>query len=385
MRPAAPTCTISQTTPDPGRAEAAPASAAVGPNLPLILALLAAAALFLTDVLVPRGIIPAIGYVLVPMLVGESRKRSLVYRMTAGCTVLTWLGVVLEPPGPEPAWVSALNRAMITGALWAASTLVVRRLSLISALAERNEAVERAGEELSRSNAELDRFASRVAHDLRGPLNTIALVAKLLSKTGAGDGPGDGAGDGAEWAARIEGEVRQMSQLIQRLLVYGRAGGGALRPSRCDTEEVLAAVTQSLAGSLRPAGAAVTHDPLPVISADQVLISELLQNLIENAVKYRAEYRPPRVHVSAARSAGEVVFSVCDNGIGIGAQDRATVFRPFTQVDRAASRGGLGLGLATCRRIVERHGGRMWVESTAGNGSTFFFALPQNDPGTREN
>ena len=378
MRSADSTGIMSRVTTGPGNEAAARRAVAVRPSLPLLLALLAAAALFLADVLVPRGIIPAIGYVLVPVLVAESRKRPLVYWTTAGCTVLTWLGLALEPAGPEPAWVSALNRVMVTGALWAASSLVVRRMSLISALAERNEAVERAGEELARSNAELDRFASRVAHDLRGPLNTIALVTSLLSQAGRDVPPEDGVG----WAARIEGEVRHMSQMIQRLLAYGRAGGGALRPSRCDTAAVLTAVTQSLAASLGPADARVTHDPLPVISADPVLIAELLQNLIENAVKYRAADRPPRVHVSATESAGEAVFSVRDNGIGIGDGDRAAVFRPFTQLDPTGARGGLGLGLATCRRIVERHGGRIWVESAPGGGSTFFFALPQHEPET---
>jgi signal transduction histidine kinase len=113
-----------------------------------------------------------------------------------------------------------------------------------------------------------------------------------------------------------------------------------------------------------------------------VLVAELFQNLVENAVKYRAD-RPPRVHVSAARVGVEVVFSVRDNGIGIAERDQATIFRPFTQLNHAGG-GGLGLGLATCKRIVERHGGRIWVESAAGEGATFRFALPATPPGARK-
>jgi signal transduction histidine kinase len=272
--------------------------------------------------------------------------------------------------------MSVFDRLMITGVLWLALLLVWRRLSLIAALAERTRALERAGEELSRSNEELDRFASVVAHDLRGPLNSIGLVAQILARR-AGGSP---AAEGGELLASIPGEVDRMSQLIQRLLAYGRVGSGSLRPAACDCDAVLGDVTRSLAATLEGAAGTVTHDPLPAVRADAVLVSALFQNLIENAVKYRSD-APPKVHISAARAGVDVVFAVRDNGIGISAADRETVFRPFAQVKRTDSGAGVGLGLATCKRIVQRHGGRIWVEPSAGRGSTFFFTLPAARPG----
>lgn len=167
-----------------------------------------------------------------------------------------------------------------------------------------------------------------------------------------------------------------MGQLIQRLLIYGRVGGGALRPASCDCEAVLSTVLHSLAADLEHGKATVTHDPLPVVLADTVLVSELLQNLIENAVKYRGEH-PAHVHLSAFREKRKWVISVRDNGIGMGDPDRETVFEPFRRLHNVNGSGaGLGLGLATCRRIVERHGGTIWVESVPGRGSAFFFTLP---------
>jgi signal transduction histidine kinase len=175
-----------------------------------------------------------------------------------------------------------------------------------------------------------------------------------------------------------------MSELIPRQLIYRRVGCGAVRIDRCDGEAILDSVLHRCAALLNSAAATVTHDPLPVVPADAVLMAELLQNLLENAIKYRSPARPPRIHLSAERQRGEWVLSFRDNGVGIRAADQQAIFRPFTQARRAGTRadggaGGVGLGLATCKRIAERHGGRMWVESVVGEGSTFFVSLPEDD------
>lgn len=337
-------------------------------NLSSVLAIAAASVFFVADILLPRGATPAIGYTLVAVLAGSSRKSSVIVGITAVCTVLIWAGFFLEPSG-APWWMSAFDRMMVTLVLWLALLLVWRRLSLIAALAEQTETLERATQELSRSNAELDRFASAVAHDLRGPLNTIELVATVLAQRcrNTVDAEFDA------WISDIRREIDGMSQLIQRLLSYGRVGCGAIRPSSCDCETVLADALRSLSANLKASIVTVTHDPLPVVCADPILVTELLQNLLENAMKYRAG-PAPRIHVSAAPENGQWRIAVRDNGIGIKEADRQTIFRPFTQLKHG--RAGAGLGLATCKRIVERHGGEIWVESAAGQGSTFFFTLP---------
>ena len=332
-----------------------------------VVALVAALAFFIADTLMPRGATPAIGYALVPVVAGGSRKRWVVLGVTVVCTVLTWAGFFLEPPGAAR-WMSAFDRLMITGVLWLTLLLVWRRLCLIAAMAKQTETLEHATEELSRSNAELDRFASVVAHDLRGPLNTIGLVTTVLAQRSRNTADSED-----EWISDIRREIDGMSQLIERLLTYGRVGCGAIRPSPCDCETVFADVLHSLSANLQSTRVTVTHDPLPVVSADPILVAELLQNLLENAIRYRAG-AAPRIHVSAAPERGRCRFSVRDNGIGIKEADRQAIFRPFTQIRHGGT--GVGLGLATCKRIVERHGGELWVESAADQGSTFVFTLP---------
>jgi signal transduction histidine kinase len=345
------------------------------PQLWAVLAIAAASVFFVADVLVPRGATPAIGYALIPVVAGGTRKRSVILAMTAAAVVLTWAGYFLEPQGAAW-WMSAFERLMISVVLGITLLLVLRRLTLLADLALRTEEMQQATNELSRSNEELDRFASVVAHDLRGPLNGIGLMAQLLiARRHEGMDP-----ESQQWLASIPREVDNMSRLIERLLTYGHVGGGTVRLVPCDCGSVLSGVVGSLSAVLEANSAAVTHDPLPLVSADPVLLSALFQNLIENAIKYRGT-PSPHVHVAARRQADEWVICVRDNGVGIAEADRAAIFRPFTQLGPAVPGSGVGLGLATCKRIVERHGGRIWVESAVGHGATFFFTLPAASTG----
>jgi signal transduction histidine kinase len=327
------------------------------------------AACLLLDLVLPRGATAAIGYAVVPVLAALHRRTRFVLLLTALCTVLTWLGFLLEPPGVDW-WFSLFDRAMVSMVLWLAYLLVAHRLGLSEKLASRTEALEQAMAELARSNEELDRFASVVAHDLRGPINAIGIAVQVMLQYGR-DKHDIGTADSL---ASIRREVQWMNQLVQSLLTYGRVGGGTLRISTCDCNAALSEAEHSLSVVLNDTHAVVTRDGLPVIQADPILIAELFQNLIENAVKYRGE-RAPAIHLSAHRDPEHWVIAVRDNGVGIEPENADRIFSAFTQARRRGE-GGIGLGLATCKRIVERHGGTLSVTSVVDEGSTFWIRLP---------
>jgi chemotaxis family two-component system sensor kinase Cph1 len=234
----------------------------------------------------------------------------------------------------------------------------------------------RANQELARSNAELERFAAVVAHDLRSPLFSLSGSAQLLAE---GLGPALPAVD-RDLVSYIKSGAEQLNQFVQSLLDYARVGHGELTPLPCSMEQILARVLGRLRAALEAAGARLTHDPLPEVRGEETLIEQLLQNLLENALKYRAE-RPLEVHVGAREEPAGWVFSVRDNGTGIAPEYFERIFRAFERLHKGdAKHAGLGLGLATCKQIVERHKGTIWVESTPGEGSTFHFTLPRIEP-----
>jgi signal transduction histidine kinase len=330
--------------------------------------------LFIADARLPRGATAAIGYCLVSVVAAGTRQRGFLLGITIVCTLLTWGGFFLEPPGSLP-WISAFERAMVTGVLWLTFLLVSRHAQAITALAHQTRALEQTKRELERSNAELDSFASVVAHDIRGPLNTIGLFTRLLGDRGSTKFDEES----AEQIAKIESEVHSLSSLIQSLLSYARIGGGEVHCIACDCEAALESVRQKLKSELERERAEITNDPLPAVPADRTLIEQLFQNLIENSIRYRSE-ASPRVHVSASQTSAGWEFFVRDNGIGIKPEDVDRVFLPFQQLDAHKSQrsagGGVGLGLATCKRIVERHGGRIEVMPTHGQGATLMFTIP---------
>lgn len=323
--------------------------------------------LFVGDLLIARGATAAIGYCAIPVLAGRAHRRDFLIGTTIACIILTWVGFCFEPPGAA-AWMSVFDRAMITGALCLIGELVLRRNHAVAALTHQTLLLQTTTRELERSNAELDTFASMVAHDIRGPLNTISLYSELI-----GQSPTSKVKP-AECATIIQTQIASLSDLIKTLLAYGQIGGGNLRVAPCDCEAILDSVRQKLRALCEQSGAGVTNDPLPTMPADPILIAELLQNLIENGIKYCGK-EPPRIHVSAVQSPEGWQFSVRDNGVGIEAHDLDRIFHPFCQAGRAGSRRGVGLGLATCKRIVERHGGSIKVASTR-RGSTFTFTIP---------
>ena len=183
--------------------------------------------------------------------------------------------------------------------------------------------------------------------------------------------------DGVDFVAYAVDGATRMQRLIQDLLMYSRVGTRGKSFEQTDCNEVLGAAIANLQVAIEESGAVVGHDELPTVMADGSQLAQLFQNLVGNALKFRSE-TPPRVHVSAVRKGTGWVFSVRDNGIGIDSQFGERIFVIFQRLHARGEYPGTGIGLALCKKIVERHGGRIWVESEIGKGSTFFFTIPAN-------
>ena len=225
--------------------------------------------------------------------------------------------------------------------------------------------------ELARSNKDLESFAYVASHDLQEPLRTMAGCVQLLEQRYKGR-LDDDADKLIHYA--VDGAVR-MRQLINDLLAYSRLGTQSQPLEPIATEHVLDLALTNLKSACDESGAMVTHDPLPTVMADASQFGQVFQNLIGNAIKYRGT-QPPRVNVSAVKKEGDWVFSVRDNGIGIDPKYADRIFVIFQRLHGRDERPGTGIGLAVCKKIVERHGGRIWVESEAGKGSVFYFTIP---------
>jgi len=241
----------------------------------------------------------------------------------------------------------------------------------ITELKQREEELQHLTDELSRSNSELQQFAYVASHDLQEPLRMVASYVQLLARRYKGQ-LDENADTFINYA--VEGANR-MKTLINDLLSYSRVGTQGKELAPVDAGASLQKAVTALQVAIAEKEAEVTTDPLPTVPADDVQLSQLFQNLIGNAIKFRGE-QPPRVHVTAKKKGREWEFAVSDNGIGIEEKYTDRIFVIFQRLHTREEYPGTGIGLAICKKIVERHHGRIWFTSTPGLGTTFFFTIP---------
>jgi signal transduction histidine kinase/putative methionine-R-sulfoxide reductase with GAF domain len=265
--------------------------------------------------------------------------------------VLTWQ----VAPGCERTWSKVLVSVVdISDRKWAEEMLAGQ------------------AQELARSNAELRQFAYIASHHLQEPLRMVVSYAQLLEqrygeKLGA---------DADEFIGYVTYGAKRMRNLVHDLSAYAQLDARSRNFASIDCEIIFNDVLSGLRATIEESEVAVTHDPLPMVVADAAQLGLVFHNLIENAVKFRNE-EPPRIHVSARQDGKNGwVFSVCDNGMGVAPQQTERIFEIFQRPHNWTEYPGTGIGLAVCKKIVERHGGRIWVESEPGQGSTFHFTIP---------
>jgi light-regulated signal transduction histidine kinase (bacteriophytochrome) len=243
------------------------------------------------------------------------------------------------------------------------------------ALAERmTQSLRESQTELARSNAELERFAYVASHDLREPLRTITGFLGLVSRR-HGWRLDD---EGREFVDLAVAGAKRMDSLIAELLEYSRTGRSETAAEPTDLQSAWGVAVRNLSAAMAETGAEVTSGPLPVVLADRGEMVQVLQNLLGNAIKYGGD--APHIHAEAVRRGEEWEVSVRDDGPGIDPRHHDRIFVLLQRLHRHDEVEGTGMGLAICKKIVEAHGGRIWVESEPGDGARFTFALPAAEP-----
>jgi light-regulated signal transduction histidine kinase (bacteriophytochrome) len=251
-------------------------------------------------------------------------------------------------------------------------TLIISNIRDVTARKIADERLRAAAADLARSNAELEQFAYVASHDLQEPLRMVASYTQLLARRYQGKLDQDA----DEFIGFAVDGARRMQELINDLLTYSRVGTRALILVEVDTARVVDQVVSDLAAAIQDSNATVTRDDLPTLCGDLTQFHQLFQNLIANAIKFHRPDERPRVHISAAHSHGAWTFRVTDNGIGIEPQYLERIFALFQRLHSRAEYPGTGIGLAICKKVVERHRGEIQVESALGHGTTFVFTLP---------
>lgn len=286
-----------------------------------------------------------------------------------GDRIVAVAGVANKEEGYDESDVRQM--ALLIQGMW---RLIQRKLAedeLVQHRERLEKLVEARTEELARSNRELEQFAYVASHDLQEPLRMIGSYVQLLERRYKDKLDQDA----TEFIAFAVDGAQRMQRLINDLLMYSRVGTRRKELTRTSCENVLDLSLANLQTAIGESGAEVTHDALPEVMADETQFLQLFQNLIGNAVKFRGE-DPPRIHVSATQADNEWIFAVKDNGIGMDVEQAERIFMIFQRLHTREEYPGTGIGLAVCKRIVERHDGRIWVESEPGNGSAFSFAIP---------
>lgn len=248
-----------------------------------------------------------------------------------------------------------------------------RELTAMNAELERRvREIEEMNSMLARSNADLEQFAYVASHDLQEPLRQISSFTQLLARRYSGKLDSDA----DEFIAFTVDGTRQMQDLINDILAFSRLGKGRDPFVDVDCEVLFEEVVQSLQTAAERCKARISHDPLPRLAGYRMQLAQLFRNLLNNAIKFHGG-AAPRIHMSAEQQGDQWLFSVRDNGIGIAAEFFDRIFVVFQRLHGKAEYPGTGIGLAICKRVVENHGGKIWLESEPGKGSTFFFTLKE--------
>jgi len=283
-------------------------------------------------------------------------------------------GSVAPLPGVRR-WLPWVVLGVLALALLAIGYLVRRALQAGARIAAVNRRLESSNAELQRSNAELEQFAYVASHDLSAPLRAVAGFSQLLASRYRGrlDEDAD------EFIGHMGAGVNRMQRIIDDLLAYSRVGRGDLRAEPVELDAVLEAVLDGLSADVSARDAVVTREPLGRAYGEAGQLSQVLQNLMTNAMKFTAEGVRPEVHVSARRADGRVHVSVRDNGIGIDPDQAERIFKMFQRLHGEGDYEGTGIGLAIAQKIVERHGGRLRVEPAPTGGTVFTFDVADGE------
>jgi light-regulated signal transduction histidine kinase (bacteriophytochrome) len=323
----------------------------------LALVLLACSALHGIEALAPWHPVPRLASVL----------GGLTAALSLGTAFVLWRIVPKALALPNPRELERTNRRL-KEEIYAREQAEEQALRINSELEAR---VEERTRELARSNGELEQFAYVASHDLREPLRMVASYTQLLARRYQGrlDPTAD------EFIGYAVEGCERMRELIHDLLEYSRVERAHGSAERVDTERALHEALRNLAVAIDESGARVTYDALPALFATHSQVVQLLQNLIDNSIKYRSD-APPQIHVGVEHKGTEVILRVRDNGAGFEQKYAERIFGMFQRLHARGTYPGTGMGLALCRKIMETHQGRIWAESKPGEGATFYCAFP---------
>jgi light-regulated signal transduction histidine kinase (bacteriophytochrome) len=262
-----------------------------------------------------------------------------------------------------PMWVGMAGYAMSCGLI----------IYMGESLRQAKQRAEQQAEELKRSNRDLEQFALIVSHDLKEPLKIISAYADLLVRRYKGklDSKAD------EFINHILGSTTRMEELIHNLLAYSRIRPENNRFTEIDSMALVGKVLVNLKVSIEESRVTINYNALPRIIADEVQMIQLFQNLLSNSIKFRSE-NPMVINIKCKEENEEYVFSIKDNGIGISSEDFSNIFEVFRKLHSEAEYPGTGVGLAICRKVIDNHAGKIWVNAKVGRGTTFYFSIPKN-------
>jgi light-regulated signal transduction histidine kinase (bacteriophytochrome) len=280
---------------------------------------------------------------------------------------------------PHKIWMRSLALGILIMFSFYAQGVIAERKRAETTLVEQARQLESANEELERKNVELDQFTYVASHDLQEPLRKVTAFSGILRQD-----LGDNLPDRAEKdLGFIVDAARRMQKLVQDLLALSRSGRVAMKVESMSLDRCADRAIDSLAMRMKESQPEITRDELPQVRGDRTMLTQLYQNLLSNALKFTGDGRP-LIRLTAERVDGQLILGVQDNGIGIDPKYAGQIFAPFKRLHGRGKYEGTGIGLAICARTVERHGGKIWIESAPGKGAHFKFTLDEIGPEEKE-